>query len=128
MKKANPYQWLLFMTLLICHAGHAAPIDAKAPQDARSILARETDIEPVFFIADGLNADGYLLKNYKRGLDYAINYFGNYGPYFVYLLGPKNEGTVRAIYRQRAALRADPKAERSIEEQIAAFLMQSEHH
>lgn len=40
---------------------------------------------PVLFVAEGLNSDGSLVKNYQRGLQYATAYFGNYGPYYVYL-------------------------------------------
>ena len=53
--------------------------------------------KPTFHIAKGLNDDGSLLKYYKRGLDYAVNYFGNYGPYHVYLFGPEDEKSVRLI-------------------------------
>ena len=83
----------------------------------------EADItaEPVLFVADGLNADGSLVRNYQRGLRYAIDYFGNYGPYYVYLLGPDSEESVREIYRQRAMTRVHldsrfPTAEEQVEE------------
>lgn len=42
---------------------------------------QKSDIAPMLFIADGLNEDGSLAANYQRGLRYAIDYFGNYGPY-----------------------------------------------
>ena len=60
-------------------------------------LTQETDIKPVLFVADGLNENGSLIKNYQRGLKYAINYFGNYGTYYIYLLGPGNEQSIRKI-------------------------------
>jgi hypothetical protein len=80
-------------------------------------------VEPILFVADGLNADGSLVKNYQRGLQYAIDYFGNYGPYYVYLLGPDSEQSVREIYRQRAMTRVN-KGPRSpaAEEQVKEFL------
>lgn len=84
--------------------------------------ARETKVAPTIYIAKGLNKDGSLLKNYKRGLDYAINYFGNYGPYCVYLLGPESEKSVRDIFRKRAERRANPQARKSIKEQVEEFL------
>ena len=90
--------------------------------DTSHDLARETDIEPVFLVAEGLNADGALVQNYKRGLNYARDYFGNYGPYCVYLLGPKSEQSVREIYHRRAEIRANPNAPEAIDEQIEAFL------
>jgi len=49
-------------------------------EDGKRERGRESDIEPVFLVADGLNADGSLAANYRRGLRYAIDYFGNYGP------------------------------------------------
>ena len=80
-------------------------------------------VEPILFVADGLNADGTLVKNYQRGLQYAIDYFGNYGPYYVYLLGPDSEQSVREIYRQRAMTRVN-KGPRfpAAEEQVKEFL------
>ncbi len=83
---------------------------------------RETEIEPVFLVADGLNSDGSLVANYRRGLRYAIDYFGNYGPYYIYLLGPDSEQNIRDIYRKRGEIRANPNASASVEEQIAEFL------
>ena len=82
-----------------------------------------TTIEPVLFVADGLNVDGSLVRNYQRGLRYAIDYFGNYGPYYVYLLGPDNEQSVREIYRQRALTRVNPASRfPTAEEQVEEFL------
>ena len=93
--------------------------------EAKQNLAKETEGPPVFHIADGLNGDAALLENYQRGLNYAINYFGNYGPYHIYLLGSQSEPSIRAIYRKRAESRADPNASESIENQITEFLKQS---
>jgi hypothetical protein len=81
------------------------PAEPESPETGtgkvlRPPLTREADVEPAFFVADGLNSDGSLVKFYKRGLEYAIKYFGNYGPYHVYLLGSDNEESVRAIYRK----------------------------
>ena len=80
-------------------------------------------LEPVLFVADGLNANGSLVKNYQRGLQYAIDYFGNHGPYYVYLLGPDSEQSVREIYRQRAMTRINPGSRfPTAEEQVEKFL------
>ena len=86
---------------------------------------RTSKVPPVIRVADGLNTDGSLVRNYKRGLQYAINYFGNYGPYYVYLLGSDREVSVRAIFRQRAASRVNPKSKLSREQQIDEFLKRS---
>ena len=101
----------------------AVGLFAKAESDSPNV-AKETEAEPVFHVAEGLNADGSLVANYKRGLDYAIDYFGNYGPYHIYLLGAKSEASVRAIYRERAASRVDLKADDPPEKQIDAYLAQ----
>ena len=111
----------LFAVLLV--AG-CAEKNAPEPQEnttAAPDLEAGATVEPVLFVADGLNANGSLVRNYQRGLRYAIDYFGNYGPYYVYLLGPDSEQSVREIYRQRAMTRASldsrfPTAEEQVEE------------
>ena len=77
-------------------AGMAPAEEAEKKSDASIIPA------PTLIVADGLNTDGSLVENYRRGLDYAIDYFGNYGPYYVYLLSSDSEESVRQIYLQRA--------------------------
>ena len=78
---------------------------------------------PVLLVADGLNNDGSLVKNYRRGLDYAIDYFGNYGPYYVYLLSSDSEESIRQIYLQRAKNRINQNSKTSTaREQIAEFM------
>jgi hypothetical protein len=81
-----------------------------------------TNVAPVFIVAEGLNADGSLLANYQRRLRYAVDYFGNYGPYYVYLLGPDSEQNVREIFRKRAEFRVNAQASATAEEQIEEFL------
>ena len=82
----------------------------------------KVDSKPTFHIAKGLNHDGSLLKYYKRGLDYAVNYFGNYGPYHVYLFGPEDEKSVRAMFKERAMSRIDPSSKETVETQVGEFL------
>lgn len=106
-----------------CHEQVDTPHSDDLSQNAPT-HARTTKVEPVIFVAGGLNSDGSLIKNYQRGLRYAIDYFGNYGPYYIYLLGPDNEASVRAIYRKRAEARADANAPESVKKQIEAFLAQ----
>jgi hypothetical protein len=107
----------------------AARTDGQADHDGESLNAsqgqpyiQESNITPVFIVAKGLNADGSLIENYKRGLRYAIDYFGNYGPYYVYLLSPSSEQDIRDIFRKRAEFRVNPDASETAEEQIAEFL------
>ena len=85
-------------------------------------LRKENNIKPVLFVADGLNNNGLLVENYKRGLNYAIDYFGNYGPYYVYLLGPSNKQNILNIYRSRAETRVNPNSSTPREQQINEFL------
>jgi len=83
-------------------------------------------VEPILFVADGLNPDGSLVKYYQRGLGYAIDYFGNYGPYYVYLLGSDSEKSVREIYRQRAMTRVYPgSTPAAARKQVEDFLVSS---
>jgi len=102
-------------------SGDPTPL-AHSTEDDRQDLTLQTDIEPVLFVADGLNADDSLVKNYLRGLKYAIDYFGNYGPYYIYLLGPDNEQSIRDIYLKRAESRANPSSLTAVEDQIEGFL------
>mgnify|MGYP003321428788 FL=1 len=85
-------------------------------------IHNETKNKPIIFVAEGLNNDGSLVKNYKRGLDYAIDYFGNYGPYYVYLMGPSNKQNILDIYLSRAKTRANPIPSSSRRKQIEEFL------
>ena len=78
--------------------------------------------ETIFHIADGLNDDGSLLENYQRGLHFAKEYFGDYGPYHVYLLGNDNEQSVRDIYLDRAIARVNPELKKSKQTQIDEYL------
>ena len=91
-------------------------------EEKKVVKSKSIDVGPVFLVADGLNDDGQLVANYQRGLRYAIDYFGNYGPYYIYLLGPSGEQNIRDIYRKRAASRVNPKVSATTEEQIKEFL------
>ena len=109
-------------TVLLMPSGDPPPLAHSTEDDRQQDLAIQTDIEPVMFVADGLNADDSLVKNYLRGLKYAIDYFGNYGPYYIYLLGPDNEQSIRDIYLKRAESRANPSSLTAVEDQIEGFL------
>ena len=122
MQKFSGFDSLgIFFFLVACPLVTAA--DDK-PADKKTLDGRDrtSRIAPVIHVAAGLNTDGKLVRHYRRGLDYAIKYFGNYGPYHVYLLGPDSEASVRKIYRQRAASRVDPQSEIPAEKQIEAYL------
>ena len=108
--------------LMGCGPSGDPPPLAHSTEDDRQDLTLQTDIEPVLLVADGLNVDDSLVKNYLRGLKYAIDYFGNYGPYYIYLLGPDNEQSIRDIYLKRAESRANPSSLTAVEDQIEGFL------
>ena len=118
-----------FLTLTITcvlSSGCVNKVDSQSPEpkhnNEQHKLTKQTNIEPVLLVADGLNSNGSLVNNYKRGLNYAINYFGNYGPYYVYLLGPSNKKNIEEIYLKRAKSRVNKEASTSSEQQIAEFL------
>ena len=88
-------------------------------------VPKQSKEEPTFHVAKGVDVSGSLIKYYKRGLDQAIDYFGNYGPYHIYLFGPEDEKSVRSIFRDRAESRVNAGAKETAKEQIAEFLSRS---
>ena len=103
---------------------YVASEDNEADNQENSRLGKQTDVKPVIFVADGLDDDGSLVENYRRGLRYAIDYFGNYGPYYVYLLGPDSEDSVRGIFHKRARSRVNELSAMSAKRQMEVYLEQ----
>jgi len=115
----------LILALLLTGCTEKASTDALESTHTAPKLDPVKVVEPVLFVAAGLNSNGSLVRNYQRGLQYAMDYFGRYGPYYVYLLGPDSEQSVRHIYHQRALTRANADARLgSLEEQTQKFLNQ----
>ena len=114
-----------FLNIILILSILFASIETNYSEERSKVLPLETKTKPTFHVAKGLNKDGSLLKYYKRGLDYAIDYFGNYGPYHIYLFGPEDEKSVRSIFRDRAKSRVDPNAKETEDEQIEEFLSRS---
>ncbi len=113
----------LILALLLTGCTENTSTDALESTPTAPNIAAVTVAEPVLFVAAGLNTNGSLVRNYQRGLQYAMDYFGRYGPYYVYLLGPDSEQSVRHIYHQRALTRANPDARfGSLAEQTQEFL------
>ena len=113
----------LILALLLTGCTENTSTDAFESTHTAPNIVPATVVEPVLFVAAGLNTSGSLVRNYQRGLQYAIDYFGHYGPYYVYLLGPDSEQSVRHIYYQRALTRATSDARLgSLEEQTREFL------
>ena len=110
---------LTYLVLSLCFS---TALRAEEAKELKKNSEGTSGVAPVILVADGLNADGSLIENYQRGLRYAIDYFGNYGPYYVYLLGSDSEQSVKKIYRKRAESRVNPDASTSAEEQIEEFL------
>ena len=115
----------LILALLVTGCTEKTSTDALESTHTSPNLDPVKVVEPVLFVAAGLNTNGSLVRNYQRGLQYAMDYFGRYGPYYVYLLGPDSEQSVRHIYHQRALTRANADARLgSLEEQTQKFLNQ----
>ena len=114
---------ILCILLLSQKKTSAAPPEEPKENNAPK-LNQETKQRPTFYVAEGLDPDGSLVKYYRRGLDYAIDYFGNYGPYNIYLLGPSTKQNIQDIFRARAETRAIPGIKRSKKDQVEAFLQQ----
>ena len=115
----------LILALLVTGCTETPSTDALESTHTSPNLDPVKVVEPVLFVAAGLNTNGSLVRNYQRGLQYAMDYFGRYGPYYVYLLGPDSEQSVRHIYHQRALTRANADARLgSLEEQTQKFLNQ----
>ncbi|MDB4810195.1 hypothetical protein OAH34_03260, partial [bacterium] len=115
--------WIAMAGSLLCPAiGLGDDIETNDNANPVSNVVPVSNAVPVLRVAEGLNTNGSLVKYYRRGLNYATEYFGNYGPYYVYLLGPDSESSVRKIYRQRAVSRVNPDSDRPAEQQIAEYL------
>ena len=108
--------WLLSFHFAFCWIAMANA------EETHQRKTRTTTVAPVILVTDGLNKNGSLVENYQRGLRYAVDYFGNYGPYYVYLLGPGSEKSVREIFRQRAISRVNQDSSTPAEQQIKEFL------
>ena len=121
--KTLKFSVLVFAILLSQDQANSQELQQKIVAKERNTgLAKPITTKPVFHIAKGLNNDGTLLKNYRRGLNYAIDYFGNYGPYYIYLLGDDDEQNIRDIYYERAKSRVDHTSDIPASEQISRFL------
>ena len=112
----------LLCSLLPVFQNVIAATSEDSVENEKPKLNQETKQKPTFYVAEGLDPDGSLVNYYRRGLDYAIDYFGNYGPYNIYLLGPSNEQNIHDIFRKRAQTRAIPGIEPSKKKQVEAFL------
>ncbi len=132
MKRSYSLKALFWLHCQILHFAltlTASPQDTGNPMEPveKNPLAtssQETSEQPTFHVSKGLDPDGSLVRNYRRGLEFAVDYFGNYGPYHVYLLGPGNEQDIKDIFRERASTRAIPGITQSEAEQVEAFLKQ----
>ena len=90
--KTLKFSVLLFSILPSQDQANSKELQQKIVAKERNTgLVKPITTKPIFHIAKGLNNDGTLLKNYRRGLNYAIDYFGKYGPYYIYLLGDDDE-------------------------------------
>lgn len=73
-------------------------------------------------ITDGYDADGAMQEALWEAYDYARDYFGAYGPVYVYVLGPTSAESNLDIWHLRAERRAVVEACVSVEDQVQSFL------
>ena len=79
------------------------------------------DPTTVCSITEGFDSDGAIQGQFWQAYDYAREYFGAYGPVFVYFMGPTDPASNQLIWELRAQRRAVPSACYPVEQQIAAF-------
>jgi hypothetical protein len=73
-------------------------------------------------ITEGFDTDGTMQVQFWEAYNYGRDYFGAYGPVFVYFLGPTNAASNEEIFRLRAQRKAIPDACHSVESQVNEFL------
>jgi hypothetical protein len=72
-------------------------------------------------ITEGFDADGALQARFWEAYNYSRDYFGAYGPVYVYFMGPTSEESNNDIWHLRAERRAIPEACYPVESQVDDF-------
>ena len=73
-------------------------------------------------ITEGFDADGTLQAQFWEAYSFARDYFGAFGPVYVYFMGPSSEESNSDIWQLRAERHAVPDACYPVEQQVADFL------
>ena len=72
-------------------------------------------------ITDGFDSAGVIQEAFWEGYNYARDYFGAYGPVYVYMMGPTSEESNREIWELRAQRKAVADACYPVEQQVDDF-------
>jgi hypothetical protein len=72
-------------------------------------------------ITEGFDSDGALQDQFWEAYNYSRDYFGAYGPVYVYFMGPTSEESNNDIWHLRAERRAVADACDSVEDQVSDF-------
>lgn len=74
-------------------------------------------------ITESFDTNGAMQLQFWEAYNYGRDYFGTYGPVFVYFLGPTNPESNKELFRLRAQRKAIADACQSVESQVSAFLI-----
>ena len=72
-------------------------------------------------ITEGFDSDGAIQAQFWEAYNYSRDYFGSYGPVYVYFMGPTSEESNLDIWHLRAERRAIPEACYPVENQVEDF-------
>lgn len=79
------------------------------------------DPSTVCNITDGYDSDGRMQEAFWEAYRFSRDYFGAYGPVYVYFMGPTSEESNRDIWQLRAERRAVTAACVPVEDQVEGF-------
>jgi hypothetical protein len=72
-------------------------------------------------ITEGYDSDGAIQAQFWEAYNFARDYFGAYGPVYVYFMGPTSEESNQLIWELRAQRRAVPEACYPVKQQVDSF-------
>ena len=72
-------------------------------------------------ITEGYDSDGAIQDQFWEAYTYIRDYFGAYGPVYVYFMGPTSEASNQLIWELRAQRRAVPEACYPVKQQVEGF-------
>jgi hypothetical protein len=107
------------------------PIYPEVPDECIQDWWRGCELEPGYALAepsttctitDGFDSSGAMQAEFWTAYNYGRDYFGAYGPVYVYFLGPTSEQSNEDIFRLRGERRAVVDACDSVEDQMGWYL------
>ena len=72
-------------------------------------------------ITEGYDSEGAIQDQFWEAYNYIRDYFGAYGPVYVYFMGPTSEASNQLIWELRAQRRAVPEACYPVKQQVDSF-------